>query len=463
VGLDMFAELIGTMAVVVVVAYVLTRSPMYAAIMERRITWRHGAAIVVFFGLFSIYGTIGGVHALGAIANIRDLGPALAGLIAGPFIGLLTGVVGATHRYLQGGFTAASCSLSTLLAGVIAGLYHVVKKGDFPSIKAAIVLMAGIELLHMGLTLLLSWPLEQALLLVRQIILPMVAANALGIGLFAFMIQNLKREKAVESAKHVIEGELKAAREIQMRILPKIFPAFPERDEFDLYAVIEPAREVGGDFYDFFFVDGDKLCMVIGDASGKGVPASLFMAVTKTLVKARIVNGMSPDRAMEAVNDELSVDNASAMFSSVFCAVLDVRNGEVVYTNGGHNPPYVVRSSGEIAQVATEPGPLVGALEGATYRCHGLQLRPGDGILFYTDGVTEAVDESGTFFSTERLEPGLAATSGRPVREALGGIMERVSAFCGGAEQSDDITMMMIRYRGSADPQSRERMEISYV
>ncbi|OPY77308.1 MAG: Phosphoserine phosphatase RsbU [Syntrophorhabdus sp. PtaU1.Bin153] len=449
--IDTLVGLIRTVSVVAVVVYILTRSRVYNAVIENRMTRRHKALIIILFGLFSIYGTVGGVEILGAIANIRDLGPVIAGLVAGPLAGFLTGLIGAVYRYFQGGFTAVSCSLSTLLAGVLAGLFCLIRKNRFPGVKTAMIFMAGIELLHMGLTLLIPRPFEQALKLVKTIIIPMVGANVMGIGLFAFMMQNLKREKAVESARNMIRGELKAAHEIQMGILPKIFPPFPDRPEFDLYAMIEPAREVGGDFYDFFFMDKEHLCFVIGDVSGKGVPASLFMAVAKTLIKTRALTGVSPDQILGAVNDELSQDNPSAMFATVFCGVLNICTGDVFYANGGHNPPYIVTLDGRVTALATDPGPMVGALDGITYRCDRTRLGPGDSIFLYTDGVSEAMDKSESFFTTSRLEEGLIGLAGKPVRETIGGIVERVVSFCDGAEQSDDITLLMLRYYGRSE------------
>ncbi len=444
--LDTLIDLIGTMSVVAVVAYIVTRSRAYAAIIEHRMTWGHRAWIALLFGLFSIYGTIGGVKILDAIANIRDLGPVLAGLIGGPLVGLLAGLIGAVHRYFQGGFTALSCSISTILAGLFGGLFYLKAKGDFPQVKTAVVLMVGIELFHMGLSLLIPRPFDQALRLVQEVTIPMVAANAVGIGLFSFMVQNLKREKAVESAKHMIEGELKAARDIQMGILPKI-PLFPQRPEFDLYALIEPAKEVGGDFYDIFFIGEEKLCFVIGDVSGKGVPASLFMAVAKTLIKAKALNGLMPDEILSGVNDELSRDNDSAMFVTVFCGMLDIVSGEITYANGGHNPPCLV-TAGIVEPLRTEPGPVVGAMDGSIYKIERVQLQPDDTLFLYTDGVSEAMDGSQSFFTVERLEEGLAQVAALPVKEATSEMMSRVRAFCSGAEQSDDITMMAIRFRG---------------
>ena len=446
--IETLVGLIRTISVVAIVVYILSRSRMYNAVIENRTTWKHKVGIIILFGLFSIYGTVGGVEILGAIANVRDLGPVIAGLVAGPLAGFLAGLIGAVHRYFQGGFTAVSCSLSTLIAGVLAGLFYLIRKKELPGIATAMVFMFCIELLHMGLTLLIPRPFDQALQLVKAIIFPMVAANVLGIGLFAFMMQNLKQERAVESARNVFKGELKAAREIQMGILPKIFPPFPERSEFDLYALIEPAKEVGGDFYDFFFVDTDRLCFVIGDVSGKGIPASLFMAVAKTLIKTRALTGLSPNQILETVNNELSEDNPSAMFVTVFCGILNIRTGEIVYASGGHNPPYIVTSNGNITPLAAEPGPIVGALEGISYHSDISILQPGDSIFLYTDGVSEAMDESESFFATTRLEEGLHTVAGKKVREAIGGIMDRVVTFCNGAEQSDDITLMMIQYHG---------------
>jgi phosphoserine phosphatase RsbU/P len=448
--IEALVGLIRTISVVAIIVYILSRSRMYNAVIENRMTWKHKIGVIILFGLFSIYGTVGGVEILGAIANVRDLGPVIAGLVAGPLAGFLAGLIGAVHRYSQGGFTAVSCSLSTLIAGVLAGIFYLIRKRELPGLKTAMVFMFGIELLHMGLTLLIPRPFDQAFRLVKAIILPMVAANVLGIGLFAFMMQNLKQERAVESARNIFKGELKAAREIQMGILPKIFPPFPERSEFDLHALIEPAKEVGGDFYDFFFIDNDRLCFVIGDVSGKGIPASLFMAVSKTLIKTRALTGVSPDQILGAVNNELSEDNPSAMFVTVFCGILNIHTGEIVYANGGHNPPYIVTSDGNITPLAAEPGPIVGALEGITYLCNKSLLQPGDSIFLYTDGVSEAMDKSESFFTTTRLEEGLRCIADKKVREVIREIADRVVAFCSGAEQSDDITLMMIRYYGES-------------
>ncbi len=251
------------------------------------------------------------------------------------------------------------------------------------------------------------------------------------------------------ASKERIESELKIAHDIQMSILPKLFPPFTDRPEFNIHALIEPAREVGGDFYDFFFVDEDHFCFVIGDVSGKGVPASLFMAVTKTLFKATTTKGMAPGEILTAVNRELGEGNASCMFVTIFCGILDIRTGEVTFANGGHNLPFLVYRHREATMLEANPGLVVGVMEDFVYETDKLRLEPGDAIFLYTDGLTEAMDKAGAFFSEERLAEQLAASKGKPAPQLLADIMAGIASFSQGAPQSDDITMMMIEFRAS--------------
>ncbi len=250
------------------------------------------------------------------------------------------------------------------------------------------------------------------------------------------------------AAKEKIESELKIASDIQMSILPRIFPAFPDRKEFDLYAVIEPAKEVGGDFYDFFQIDDTHLCFIIADVSGKGVPAALYMAVTKTLIMSIAKEGITADRILVKVNDELSRDNDVNMFVTIFCGILDTSTGEVCYANGGHNPPLLIRKDGAISFLGETGGLVIGAFEGMPYTLEKLMLGPGDTLFMYTDGVTEAMNEKEEQFSDERLERELASLNVVDIQELIGGIMEKIVFFTGGAPQSDDITMLAVRFYG---------------
>jgi sigma-B regulation protein RsbU (phosphoserine phosphatase) len=256
-------------------------------------------------------------------------------------------------------------------------------------------------------------------------------------------ITNLTETTAV---KERIESELKIARAIQMSMVPKIFPPFPDRPEFDLYAIIEPAKEVGGDFYDFFFIDDDLLYFVIGDVSDKGVPASLFMAVTKTLIRSQTSKEMSPDEVLRRVNRELCSDNDTNMFVTVFCGVLHTRTGEVWYSNGGHNPPYLLSARGEVEALERTGGMVLGVMDDIPYQTKQVRLSTGDGLFLYTDGITEAMDRHGNLFSDERLRAVLRRTKAVTSVEIIHGVIDEVERFAADAPQADDITALALMY-----------------
>jgi len=267
--------------------------------------------------------------------------------------------------------------------------------------------------------------------------------------------QYIKELTETTAAKERIESELSIAREIQMSILPKIFPPFPKRSEFDIYATIEPAKEVGGDLYDFFFVDDDHICFLIGDVSGKGVPASLFMAVTKTLFKASTEKGLLPGEIVSKVNNELSKDNDTCMFVTLFCGILDTRNGEVLYSNAGHNPPLIIKKGERPNYLKKSGGMAIGVMEGMDYPTAKLHLQPGEYLYMYTDGVTEATNTKEELFSEERLRNDLSKIQDKPIQDVVSDIMLKIDSFSMGMPQADDITMMVLKYIGT-DPKKGE-------
>lgn len=271
-------------------------------------------------------------------------------------------------------------------------------------------------------------------------------------GSFVYMERTLQQYVAnlreTTAAKERIESELKIAHDIQMSMVPKTFPPFPHRSEFALFATLDPAREVGGDFYDFFFIDEDHLCFAIGDVSGKGVPAALFMAVTKTLLKATAHGKSKPDEVLAHLNDELCRDNTSCMFVTLFNAILNVRTGQLEYSNGGHNLPYRI-SNGRVQSLENTKGMVLGALEGASFDRNGVALQPGDSIVLYTDGVTEAMDERQNLFSEHRLEKFLTAVNRHSPEELTRGLVNEVRRFSAGTTQSDDITILVLKFCGS--------------
>ncbi|MBP7332576.1 MAG: SpoIIE family protein phosphatase [Firmicutes bacterium] len=437
------------MSVIMVLAYVLTRTRAYTDIMARKeITPYQQISMALIFGVFSIYGTLSGIDVMGAIANIRDLGPAIAGLVGGPWVGIGAGLIGGLHRYTLGGVTYIPCSVSTVLAGLAGGLIYHWRKGEFVGITGAAVFMALMEAFHMGLNLVIVKPFSVILPIIKEIYLPMILTNTAGMGIFAFIIHNLIRERETQRTKELIEGELRVAREIQMSIVPKIFPPFPERPELDMFAILEPAKEVGGDLYDFFLLDDDHLCFTVGDVSGKGVPASLYMAVTKTLIKAKADIKLGPDEILYRVNNELCKDNDSGMFVTEFLGILTISTGELVFSNGGHNIPYLRKQNGEVAPLPKAPGVALGVMEDFEYFCASVQLEAGDSVVLYTDGVTEAMNPAGELLREEHLENILRELNGKTAQEEVGHILHSTRQFMNGANQADDITILVIKYLG---------------
>ena len=268
---------------------------------------------------------------------------------------------------------------------------------------------------------------------------------------FRDITERKKMEALVLKAKERMENELNIARDIQMGMLPLIFPAFPEHEEFSIYGTLKPAREVGGDFYDFFFIDESHFCFVIGDVSGKGVPSALFMAVTKTLIKSRASNDLSPSSILTHVNDEMSKDNQSSMFVTIFLGILDIQTGEVTFTNAGHNPPYIRKKDGTLIRLSDRHGPVIGAVEGMTYSEGKDHLEKDDMLWMYTDGVTEALDLNDQLFTEKRLMDILVTKDSGQLQKGVEEVLQAVHEFEKGREQADDITLLAFTFWGIQD------------
>ncbi|MBQ9564429.1 MAG: SpoIIE family protein phosphatase [Synergistaceae bacterium] len=264
-------------------------------------------------------------------------------------------------------------------------------------------------------------------------------------------IENLTR---VTKEKEQIRTELNVAREIQADMLPRTFPPFPDRKEFDIYASMTPAKEVGGDFYDFFFIDRDHLALVMADVSGKGVPAALFMVVAKALIKNRALMGGSPGEILSSVNEQLCDGNETGLFVTVWLGVLELSTGELISANAGHEYPAVKRVGGAWELVKTKHSPAVATWGGMKFRESWLELRPGDSLYLYTDGVPEATRlrgaEKGTeeLYGTARMLEALNRHAEEPVDTLLASMKREVDAFAGNAPQFDDVTMLGLRYLG---------------
>lgn len=254
-----------------------------------------------------------------------------------------------------------------------------------------------------------------------------------------------KTSAALARAKQRMELELNVGRDIQTSMLPTVVP---DRPEITLCASMEAAREVGGDFYDYYMLNENELCFCVADVSGKGVPAALFMAMSKTLIKSRAADDKTPAKVITRVNAELSEDNPECMFVTAFLAVLDLRNGELRFTNAGHNPPLLRRATGEVEAIVDRHGPVVGIMPGEDYGESTLTMAPGDVILVFTDGVTEAMDIDDNLYGDERLLEVMASAPDCNAQTVVNAVNASVEEFASGAEQADDITMIAARYNG---------------
>ncbi len=265
-------------------------------------------------------------------------------------------------------------------------------------------------------------------------------------------------EKAIEQIEYVhrmqkehtqlesLKGDLAIASEIQQAILPRVFPPFPEdADKLDIAASMTPAKDVGGDFYDFFRVDENRIGFVIADVSGKGIPAAIFMAVSRTLIRATGISGGSPSDCLTYSNKLLAAESVNCMFVTVFYGILDFTTGEVSYCNAGHNPPYVLKKNGEVTPLPMSQDPMVGAIDGIEFHQSTLQLEHGDSLVMFTDGVTEAMNINNEEFGETRLEDTLEDVTMHNCQQMIEAIKSDVAAFVGEAEQSDDITVLALR------------------
>ena len=258
-------------------------------------------------------------------------------------------------------------------------------------------------------------------------------------------IENLT---AVTAEKERIGAELNVATQIQASMLPNLFPAFPERQEFDVYATMDPAKEVGGDFYDFFLVDDSHLAFVIADVSGKGIPAALFMVIAKTMIKNQSLMGKDPQEVLEVVNNRLCEHNDAGMFVTCWLGLLDLHTGKLSFANAGHNPPLLKRADGTFEYLRTRPGLVLAAMEDMPYQIHEIELHKDDMLYLYTDGVTEATSLQEELYGEDRLQQTLDLHSSKRPKELLSVVKADIDIFVGEAPQFDDITMLCIKIGG---------------
>ena len=277
-----------------------------------------------------------------------------------------------------------------------------------------------------------------------------------GVILFSLLLQKLisRRLKIIEEKnreerqRELVANELHMANQIQTAVLPHVFPPFPERKEFDLFASMDPEREVGGDFYDFFLIDDDHLCLVIADVSGKGIPAALFMMNAKLLLKSYAQSGIAPSEILEKANNEICRNNQAEMFVTAWLGILEISSGKMIAANAGHEYPAIGHPSTGFELIKDKHGLVVGGMEGIKYQDYELQFEPGDKIFVYTDGVPEANNVNNALFGTDRMLDALNSDIEASPEKMLENVYKAVGEYVGEAEQFDDVTMLGFVYHG---------------
>lgn len=252
----------------------------------------------------------------------------------------------------------------------------------------------------------------------------------------------------ITAEKERMKTELSLAARIQADLLPGTFPAFPDRHEFDIYASMDPAKEVGGDFYDFFFVDEDHLCMLVADVSGKGIPAALFMMLSKTILTNIAMMQKSPAEVLEKTNDAICFNNREEMFVTVWLGILELSTGKMTAANAGHEYPVLKKPNADFELLMDKHGFVIGGMENIKYREYEMQIEPGTKLFLYTDGLPEAMDSHEELFGIERMMDALNESLDLSAQEILVHVRKRVDEFVGEAPQFDDLTMLCMEYRG---------------
>ena len=452
-----FTNMIGTLAVILVIASFIGGSDLLTRLFGSKMNWKSFLFSGLLGGIFGIYGTMSGLELNGAIISVRDIGPMLAGFTGGPIGGLIAGVIAGVHRFLVGSRSSQTavlvtyaCITATVCIGVMCGFLS--RKFQEKLRKPWWALLTGIvmEVFHLSLVLLIVRPFESAVGIVRSIFLPFILVNAIGFTLMIAMISYIEKQRAIALERSRLKTELEVATVIQHSLLPPVTETYPGRREIGIAASMDAAKEVGGDFYDLFFVDKDRLAVVIADVSGKGIPAALFMATSKTTIQNCVRDHASLSEAVMTANDSLCRNNSAQMFVTAWIGILDLSTGALTFVCAGHNPPVLV-SGGKPEFIKRKGGFVLAGMEGVPYREQTLTLKKGDRLFLYTDGVTEAENRAHELFGEQRLAACLETDVDKAPDEIIADVQAAIVAHADGAEQFDDITMLCISYLGKEE------------
>jgi len=478
--LEMIVKLIGAIAVIDLMAVLLAGTHSFSNLANgKNRTVRH-VLLGVTGGLFGIYATMAG-YAMpsGAQISIRDVGALIGGALGGPIGGLIAGFMAAFFRlfypFVTAGLngthvesfssailtgTTIPCAISTLIIGVASGFLH--EKFKKAKHRGAWGCLMGFvaEVFHLTLAFAyLCIPIESigrvggaayAWGALKELIIPFLLSNAFAFGILIYVFDKMRDYSKTETHAKQVEGELNVATSIQNSMLPQIFPDFPGRKEFEIFASMAPAKEVGGDFYDFFFVDEDHFVFLIADVSGKGVPAALFMVIAKTLIKNNLQSGLPIGEALNRTNQQLLEGDEQRMFVTAWVGLLKLSTGELSYVNCGHNPPLLSRKGLPFAFVKDRSGFVLAGSKKTQYKVFETKLNPGDRLFLYTDGITEAMNKDNAQYGEERLlNFATSYPEGNKPAEVIADLSKDVKAFVGEAVQSDVMTMLSLHFNGS--------------
>lgn len=451
---QILASLIGSIAVIDLIAVILQGTKNLADTNKGKLG--RALSLGLLGGLFGMYATISGYTMdNGIIITIRDVGPMMAGCLGGPLSGLLAGVIAGVHRFMQGmpdimAGTTIPCTISTIVIGLICGaLFKRFEKRKNRGLYAFIIAVI-MEVLHLGSVFIYKSILTDvisSIKLVLGIAPSFLLANGIAFGLLVYITEVLDKYKRDETNKEKIEAELDTASNIQKSMLPEVTQKMIDDKRFDLYATMIPAKQVGGDFYDHYYIDDDHFAITIADVSGKGVPAALFMARTKTIIKNNLQLGLSLKEAITKSNEQLAEDNKENMFVSAWIGILEISTGKLTYLNAGHNPPVLRKANGEAGYIKDRSG-LILAVDGdSQYKIFEMNMDRGDILYAYTDGVVEANDEKEKLYGEDRLLEVLKIAEGN-TEETCKLVKKDVDKFVENSVQFDDITMIALKYDG---------------
>ena len=439
-----FSKMVGTLAVILVISAFIGGSDLLLKFMDEKRNWKYSLIAGALGGVFGVYGNIAGVNFNGAVVSVRDIGPMIAGFTGGPIGGLLAGIIAGVHRLAMGGITAQACVVATCSIGLICGFISQKYRNIVEKPGWAFVIGTIMEMFHLSIVLVMVKPFETALGIVKQIAIPFIPVNAIGFTMMILIITYTEKQRKLTLERSRMQSELEVANVIQHSLLPVISDSYPGRKEIDVSGFMEAAKEVGGDFYDLFFVDSNRIAFVIGDVSGKGVPAALFMASSKIILQNCIRDIPDLSTAVETANHVLCERNEADMFVTAWVGVLNLTTFEVEYVSAGHNPPALI-SDNKADFLKIKNGFVLAGMDGVKYKKYTAQLKQGDTVILYTDGIVEAETSEHELFGDDRLLECLNGKGDSDAETIADTVKTSVNTFVGGNSQFDDMTLLCFK------------------